>query len=137
MLTHFDAARADRLTNRSQPCPSVPWVESFIKVKERAEGQSSGAPWSGLVVGSQPSWSRWDNYIMMYAHMLGMVVVVRDVFEDAFAKTFCNNDGLLFFVGGSAGLGTRKRPYREEWKNVIYELSNESRGERPMSSQQQ
>eukprot|EP00434_Breviolum_minutum_P037836 symbB.v1.2.033550.t1/scaffold4174.1/size43771/1 len=37
MVYHFDPERADRLTNRSQPSPSVPWVPDFINVKEWRE----------------------------------------------------------------------------------------------------
>lgn len=34
MVSHFDQERADKLTNRSQPNPSVPWLDGFIKVQE-------------------------------------------------------------------------------------------------------
>ena len=34
MVSHFDQERADKLTNRSQPNPSVPWLDGFIKVQD-------------------------------------------------------------------------------------------------------
>lgn len=34
MVSHFDPERADKLTNRSQPNLSVPWVGDFVKVEE-------------------------------------------------------------------------------------------------------
>jgi len=49
MVSHFDQERADKLTNRSQPNPSVPWLDGFIKVQDPDLNRSGDGTW-----GAQP-----------------------------------------------------------------------------------
>jgi hypothetical protein len=51
MVSHFDQERADKLTNRSQPNPSVPWLDGFIKVQDPDLNRSGDGTWGGQPFG--------------------------------------------------------------------------------------
>eukprot|EP00435_Cladocopium_sp_Y103_P057800 s570_g20.t1 len=86
MVSHFDQERADKLTNRSQPNPSVPWLDGFIKewrkaIYELANERRSSRFVSGLLVQIAEADKNFDEVMKLNSTSESFQLFIRKMRE--------------------------------------------------------